>query len=1176
MATAEENIYNRLASAPTFHPVTADLFVDDWGLDAGDVVSVKSGETTYNVPIYNLSLDWHGNATAQIQSTGNQKRKPLPALKRRQYGGGRSTYYREVQKSVEYERIFEATDRRVTSTLQATGVLLDENGNPVMVYNPETGEYEYAFDTTGEGATLASRVQQTAGALETEVTQRQNGEITLQSSITQTASQIRTEVANNVSGLQSQITQNADSIEAEVSARQSGETQLRSTINQTASQIRLEVANEVDGLDSRITVNADAISSEVTARQNADTTMQSSITQNADAIRSEVTARQNGDTALQSSITQNADKIALVVTGTGENAKVSRAAIVTAINEGGASSVDIEADQINLTGYVTATTLDTRLLNADALFSNQGYIGTIRASNVHAGGNIVAEGAVIGAGVYFGSSAPYTSVGNAVWSFGTPTSSDGQISIPWTHLDGTAGTPITFNIADTAYYQDHVGIASTGSWVWDSDVEEYTRVITANDGTDATIGMPLITVYANTPSTPGSSFTTFARVNGGNYDISPAKFFYLQASGDYVYVTTNGSAPTPGTNVVAQLLNPSSGTGGIASLTPAGWTWANNTYTNTVTATANDGTSDTVDVGLPTITCQVGTGTSSNATIRPYGPDNHIISTGTALTLYLKSDDNYVYLTNTNAQPTPGGSTVVAQAANTAYDSGKSAVTLTNATWATSDTSDHNTVSVSTTGRPTTLTTSEPVYLTASGWASGSNTVYLREDSASGTARAHLAVAIPDPANYSSAKIGDKLYSVSYTVGGKSFTYSSINTTGSYNAGWTYGITDAMDVTAPTSKTLDYGESVYISVAATNPDGTTRSIVSRTYVAPEEGSAGGIATVTAAGWSYSSQYQNIVTATANDGTTKTATVTLPTITCDVGLGTSSNATVRAYGPTISNVSSTPAIVSNGLTLYLKAPATNNYEYIYLTNTNATPTTGTNVVARLANPAYTAGYNAAPVGLAAGKALVDNIGYTNDASVYDGWEAQDTLTTGSYKYRHLRINAADGSVGYAKIHADGTYDAGAASVGFSSGAATYDAYTDDKTVADGWTRNQALSMAGYKYRLFTVTASNDAKWTMRMNATATYNNGWNYLANNGTSADYAQFSGSSAYDSALTKTVTTITGYIWLKNASGTWVKGRQVSISTGATKISDAATLGYQTTTGVFIPLQTGKLFYHA
>lgn len=93
---AEQAIYNRLASTPTFHPATADIFATDWGLDAGDVVAVRSGNDTYNVPVYNMSLNWKGNSRVQIQSTGNETRKPLSALKRRQYGGG-SARHKEIE-----------------------------------------------------------------------------------------------------------------------------------------------------------------------------------------------------------------------------------------------------------------------------------------------------------------------------------------------------------------------------------------------------------------------------------------------------------------------------------------------------------------------------------------------------------------------------------------------------------------------------------------------------------------------------------------------------------------------------------------------------------------------------------------------------------------------------------------------------------------------------------------------------------------------------------------------------------------------------------------------------------------------------------------------------------------------------------------------------------------------
>lgn len=178
----------------------------------------------------------------------------------------------------------------------------------------------------------------------------------------------------------------------------------------------------------------------------------------ANAITQEVTDRSNADTTLQSNITQEANRITQIVTAVGSNGEVTAASIVTAVNNG-ASSVVISADHVDLQAYVTATQLDTRMLNADALFSNTGYIGTIRASNMHAGGNVVADGAVIGAGVYFGTSAPYTDVSKAISSIGTYSASGGQITIPTTRLDGTAGPDINFNIAATQFYIDAVAAA---------------------------------------------------------------------------------------------------------------------------------------------------------------------------------------------------------------------------------------------------------------------------------------------------------------------------------------------------------------------------------------------------------------------------------------------------------------------------------------------------------------------------------------------------------------------------------------------------------------------------------------------------------------------------------------------------------------------------------------------
>lgn len=90
---AEEAIYRRLAEAPLFHPSSTDLLADDWALEPGDVVTVKDGETSYNAPVYAMNLEWHGGGNrVEMQSTGNEKREPLPELKRRSYGSSAASY----------------------------------------------------------------------------------------------------------------------------------------------------------------------------------------------------------------------------------------------------------------------------------------------------------------------------------------------------------------------------------------------------------------------------------------------------------------------------------------------------------------------------------------------------------------------------------------------------------------------------------------------------------------------------------------------------------------------------------------------------------------------------------------------------------------------------------------------------------------------------------------------------------------------------------------------------------------------------------------------------------------------------------------------------------------------------------------------------------------------------
>ena len=401
----------------------------------------------------------------------------------------------------------------------------------------------------------------------------------------------------------------------------------------------------------------------------------SNIQQNKTSITTEVYNRQQADSTLSGRITVEAGKITQIVQAVGADGQVTAASIVAAINNG-SSEVVISADHIDLQGVVTADSLATDIAEIDELTTQNllcDYLGVGEDGMNVLGDIIVTGGQVDAASVdtteLIVGGVDCSLIGDAVFSFGTPTASGGQISIPWTKVDGTAGTPITFNIADTAYYQSHVGISSTGSWVWDSNESDYVRQITANNGDTSYVTLPSITVNANTGTNQSFSAYAYGPVSGGTaHDVSLAKSFYLQSDANYVYVTNNNSTPTVGTNVVARIANPGSGTAGIASIADAGWTYSSNNYSNTVTATANDGTTASTAVTLPSITCDAILGTSSSVTVTAYGPavlgDSYSL-TNSGKTFYLKSDNNYVYLTTTNATPSVG-TNVVARASNSA------------------------------------------------------------------------------------------------------------------------------------------------------------------------------------------------------------------------------------------------------------------------------------------------------------------------------------------------------------------------------------------------------------------------------------------------------------------------------------------------------------------------------
>lgn len=156
-----------------------------------------------------------------------------------------------------------------------------------------------------------------------------------------------------------------------------------------------DLDNEVKRQEASITVEHNRITAEVTDRRNADKELQSKITQTANSITAEVKERKKADGELSGQIQVTAREITQKVTDT-ENRlsaeikvnsdnirlKVDKNGVISAINVS-PESVDISASRINLTGYVTASELESTNAAITNLESGVATASILRASSFY-------------------------------------------------------------------------------------------------------------------------------------------------------------------------------------------------------------------------------------------------------------------------------------------------------------------------------------------------------------------------------------------------------------------------------------------------------------------------------------------------------------------------------------------------------------------------------------------------------------------------------------------------------------------------------------------------------------------------------------------------------------------------------------------------------------------------
>ena len=212
----------------------------------------------------------------------------------------------------------------------------------------------------------------------------------------------------------------------------------------------------------------------------------------------------NNLTEMKSAIQVNDDRISLVVTD-GANPQIKPAAIVASINNSG-STVAISADKILLDGDTLATKFTALSGSFNDLVS-----GNLSASKLVASAINVSNLEITNSLVYGG----YGDLkGKIISGIGAASESGGQITIPTTYLDGTAGPSINFNIAATQKYITDVAAAERRGW---TNAIGTVRINNSSSGPgNSTVNLASggsVTVYAQGKDNSGAAvYTTYGTV----------------------------------------------------------------------------------------------------------------------------------------------------------------------------------------------------------------------------------------------------------------------------------------------------------------------------------------------------------------------------------------------------------------------------------------------------------------------------------------------------------------------------------------------------------------------------------------------------------------------------------------------------------------------------------------
>lgn len=302
---------------------------------------------------------------------------------------------------------------------------------------------------------LRSELEMSAESLRVEFENLNNS---TRSELLITSESLRAEFENLNNSTRSEILVTSESLRAEFTNEINS---TRSELQITSESLRTEFTNEINSTRSELQITSESLRTEFTNEINS---TRSEFIMTSESMRVEF---ENEVESVRSQVEQTDRSWKASVAGVaGADGKVTAASIAVAINDDG-SYANIDAEHILIGSDQTAETvinslvtkvgnLEATSVTTDNLSAKIADLATVSVNALTAAGNISASGAIMGTGLYFGSTGSYTNVGNAIATFGVAQENDGSITIPTTKLNGDQGTPINFNIAATQYFIDGV------------------------------------------------------------------------------------------------------------------------------------------------------------------------------------------------------------------------------------------------------------------------------------------------------------------------------------------------------------------------------------------------------------------------------------------------------------------------------------------------------------------------------------------------------------------------------------------------------------------------------------------------------------------------------------------------------------------------------------------------